>query len=293
MTSRKKYRAASFFHTRLLSIVSITLALFILGGIALVQIAGWQIERKVKEQISFTLLLPITNTEKQNAETCKNLEAKPFVKAVRYISADEAAKELETELGENPSNVLGYNPLQPMVEVNLKSEYTHTDSLALVEEEMSNMNTDVGLTYREDLLNQVQRNMNTWRIVLWVLGALMLIVCFIQINNTTRLVIYGKRMQIRTMSLVGATPGFIQRPIIGQSVLDGLIGALLSVVVWGIVIIVAKSYLFPDILSYLPWLHLLLGGVVILVLGTIISALTSWRATRKYIRMDSGKIYLI
>lgn len=293
MKSRRKPRRASFFHTRLLSIVSIALALFILGGIALVQIAGWQIEKKVKEQISFTLLLPVPNTADENTTICNEIAAKPYVKEVRYISPEQAAKELESELGENPTEVLGYNPLQAMVEVNLQSDYANPDSLKMVENEMKPYNENVGLNYRADLLKQVQENMITWQYILWILAAALLVFSFIQINNTTRLVIYGKRLQIRTMSLVGATSGFIQRPIIGQSMADGFMGALVSILMWAGVFPLCEFYLLPDILTYFDWIQVAIAAAAILLIGAGISAITSWRATRRYIRMDKGKIYLI
>ncbi len=121
----------------------------------------------------------------------------------------------------------------------------------------------------------------------------MLVVCYLQINNTTRLVIYSKRMQIRTLSLVGATPGFIQRPIIWGGIVNGIIGAVLAVSLLAIGVYMAEQYLIPEIMKFFPYHYLLMGAVALVLVGIVISWLTSWRATRKCIRMDSGLIHLI
>lgn len=293
MTQKKKSRSTAFFHTRLLSIVSIMLTLFILGGVGLAKIGGNQIENQVKEQISFTLLLPQGNSEAQNSEIYSYISKQPFVRSCKFISPENAAQDLEKELGENPVDVLGYNPLQSQIEINLKADYTHPDSLTKVENTLRRWNADAGLTYRQDLLQQVCRNMHTWELILLCVAIIQLIISYIQINNTTRLIIYSKRFQIRTMSLVGATPWFIQRPIVGQSMLDGLLGGLLSVGLWCLCLWAIQIYAFTEIMNYLPSHQLLILAATLVILGILISAFTSWLAARKYIRMNNGKINLI
>lgn len=293
MTNRMKHRSAAFVHTRILSIVSITVALFILGGIALVNIAGREIENQVKEQFTFTILLPVGQTDSDGISLSQEIASRPYVKAVKFISATQAAIELSKELGENPVDVLGFNPLQPMLEVHLHSDYICQDSLNVIKKDMGDLDADASINYRSDLLMQVQKNMSVWQLILWILAATMLVVCYLQINNTTRLVIYSKRMQIRTLSLVGATPGFIQRPIIWGGIVNGIIGAVLAVSLLAIGVYMAEQYLIPEIMKFFPYHYLLMGAVALVLVGIVISWLTSWRATRKCIRMDSGLIHLI
>ena len=49
---------------------------------------------------------------------------------------EQAVKELEEELGENPETFLGFNPLQASIEVKLHSEYANADSLQLIEKKI-------------------------------------------------------------------------------------------------------------------------------------------------------------
>ena len=57
---------------------------------------------------------------------------------------------------------------------------------------------------------------------------LLLIVVIALINNTIRLAIYSKRFLIKTMQLVGATGGFIKRPFILRSILNGFLSGVIS-----------------------------------------------------------------
>ncbi len=48
------------------------------------------------------------------------------------------------------------------------------------------------------------------------------------VQNTIRLTVYARRREIRTMQLVGATPGFIRLPLLLEGVFHGVLGALLA-----------------------------------------------------------------
>ncbi|MFC4666212.1 cell division protein FtsX [Falsiporphyromonas endometrii] len=293
MTEGKKTRSHAFFHTRLLSILSVSMVLVIVGSLGLVEIVGMVIKDKVQEQISFNLLLDEDSTPEQDSLLCRKIKSEPFVSDMRYISKAEAAKALEDELGENPVQVLGYNPLQAEIQIHLKSEYAHPDSLGKIDEKIRIWNGVENLSYRQELFDVVHQNMVKVQYFLIAVTILLLIISFIQINNTTRLLIYGKRFQIRTLSLVGATPGFIRKPFVLKSMLDGVWSAILACLIIYGALSALKEWLFPDIYDYLPDIYLVELAGCLLLISVIVSALTSFMAARRYIRMDGSKMHLI
>ena len=133
MSVNKKVRKLSFFNSRMTSIISIALVLFLLGLILLMGLLGNKLSVYVRENISFSIVLKDNQKETDAKRMQHNLEQMPFIKSTEYISKEQAAKELEEELGENPETFLGFNPLKPSIEVKLHSEYTHPDSLAMIE----------------------------------------------------------------------------------------------------------------------------------------------------------------
>ena len=67
----------------------------------------------VKENLSFSIVLKDNQKETEIKKMQKSLDALPFIKSTEYISKEQAAKELEEELGENPEIFLGFNPYRP------------------------------------------------------------------------------------------------------------------------------------------------------------------------------------
>lgn len=56
------------------------------------------------------------------------LKEKKYSKRVEFVTKEESAMELKTELGEDFISVLGYNPLSNSIRVKVKNEYLNTDS---------------------------------------------------------------------------------------------------------------------------------------------------------------------
>ncbi len=204
MADNKKVSAVSFFHSRFTSIISIALVLFLMGLIILMGLLGNKLSVYVKENMSFSIVLKDNVGDLDVKRMQKNLESLPYIKSTEYISKEQAARELEDELGENPENFLGFNPLQASIEVKLHSEYANPDSLKLIENKIKNYTSVSELLYRKDMMELVQHNMKRVGLVLLGLAAILMIISFVLISNTIRLLIYSKRFLIHTMRLVGA-----------------------------------------------------------------------------------------
>ena len=75
-------------------------------------------------------------------------------------------KEVMIELGENPEDVLGVNPLQSSIEVKLKADYANTDSLAVIEKNLRGQVIVSDILYQKDLIQSVYDNMSSIGLVL-------------------------------------------------------------------------------------------------------------------------------
>jgi cell division transport system permease protein len=119
---------------------------------------------------------------------------------------------------------------------------------------------------------------------------LLLIVVIALINNTIRLAIYSKRFLIKTMQLVGATGGFIRRPFVARGVLNGFISGVIAIVLLSGVMYSIKSNL-PEFFELQNFnVYGILFGLVVL-LGILISWVSTSLAVRKFLRMQSGDLY--
>lgn len=279
-------------NTRVIAIISIALPLLILGWVVVIKLAQLQLDKQVREEVTFTLLLQADTTPEEAQALLQNISKEPFVKEAKYISPEMAAIELEKEMGENPQNVLGYNPLQPSIEVHLKAQYTSPEKLPAIDKQIRTWRGVDNLTYRGDMLEVVDMRLRQFSQILLILSGLLLLIAIIQVNNTTHLLIYTRRFLIRTMTLLGAKKMFISRPFIGYSVLNGFWGGLLATCLVGFSIWFLQHAQGPDLLQFLPHSHLMLLAVSLPAIGMILSAITAFFSTAKYIRMESGKLIL-
>ena len=292
MAENKKVSSVSFFNSRLTSVISISLVLFLLGLILLIGMLGNKLSVYVKENLSFSIVLKDNQKETEIKKMQKSLDALPFIKSTEYISKEQAAKELEEELGENPETFLGFNPLQASIEVKLHSEYANPDSLQVIEKKIRNYTSVSELLYRKDMMEMVHNNMKRLGLILLTLAAVLMIISFVLISNTIRLLIYSKRFLIHTMKLVGATSGFIRRPFVKYNIVSGIFASILAI----LMLTGALYYLQNELKGFIQILDmqtLLLVYVAVFALGIVLSVIATIFDVNKYLRMGVDKLYYI
>lgn len=292
MAENKNISSVSFFHSRFTSVMSIALVLFLMGLICLMGLLGNKLSIYVKENMSFSIVLKDNIKDMEVKRIQKSLDALPFIKSTEYISKEQAAKELEEELGEKPETFLGFNPLQASIEVKLRSQYANPDSLKMIEHKIQSYTSVSEMLYRRDMMEMVQHNMKRIGLILLGLAIVLTIISFVLISNTIRLLIYSKRFLIHTMQLVGATPGFIRTPFIRYNVVSGIIAAILAICLLTGALYYLQSELtgFIQILD-IPTLLIVYGAV--LVMGIILSICATFVSVNKYLRMSFDKLYYV
>ncbi len=288
---RKQKGTPSFTHSRVISIISISMVLFLLGIVTMLGLVGSGLKTYVRESLNFTLLLSPEAEPSEIALMESKLRKEPFVRDIKYHSKEEALKELTDELGESPEAFLGWNPLSPTFEITLSEAYvTNKDSIQVVEQKLNDYVLTQSLSYKQDLVERLNNNIQTLTIVMIVLAALLLLISIVLINNTIRLLIYSRRFIIYTMRLVGATPRFIRRPFVRYNIWSGVMASIIAIGFLG--------WLWYHLVTTYPLMHSVLTiektyivASIVLVLGILISWFSASGAVSKYLRMDVNKLY--
>jgi cell division transport system permease protein len=282
----------SFFTSRLTSIISIALALFLSGLVFFTLLMGNKLASFVKENITFSIVLQDDASQADAQAMQTRLAAEPYTKSTRYISKEQALDELIEELGDNPETFLGYNPLHASVEINLHAAYTHPDSLVRLEKQLKSLSTVSDLLYRRDMMEAVHVNLTRFGLILSALAFILLIISFVLVSNTIRLLIYSKRFLIHTMKLVGATGAFIRRPFLRYNIVNGIVAAVLSLLLMAATFYYMQSEWdgFVDILD-MQSLVLIAGSI--LLLGILLSAVATLFAVNRYLRMTLDKMFYL
>ena len=292
MAARKVKNTISFFNSHLISVISISLVLYLLGLILIMGFLGNELSHYVKENIAISVVLTEDLPNEKLLGMQDELSHQPFVKSIEYISKEQAFLEMEQELGANPETFLGFNPFRASFEVKLKSEYTHPDSLLMIEKSLFSQVSVTEVQYPKDMMHTVNQNIRRIGFVLFILLFVLIAISFVLINNTVRLLIYSKRFIIYTMRLVGATSSFIRKPFLRHNVVTGLISGILAIILLGASLYYLKVE-FMNIADILNNETLFLIFLIVFMSGIILSVVAAYFAVNRYLRMSHRKMFYV
>lgn len=276
----------------LISLMSIMLVLFVLSLFSSLVLFANKISDYIKENIGFEIVMNKGVKEKDIIDFQHVLDKKEYVKSTEYISQEEATRRLTEDLGEDILDWLGdvENPLLPSIDVRFKSEYANNDSIAKIEKWVMRNKNVKEVYFQKSLINSIDKNVNKIAAVLLLVGAALLIMAITLIGHTVRLSVYSKRFVVRSMQLVGATESFIIKPFLKSFVIQGIIGSVLSLALLSIFLYRVMRDV-PELASLTGFGSFAVIYISVLVLGVLLTTLSTLFAMRKYLRADIDDLY--
>jgi len=257
----------------LLSILTIASGLLIAAVTALSLYNINATVKRLPEKVSMMVYLKDNLSREKMERIMDAVKKNASVETVKYISKDEALKELKTVF-KDASYILeglGENPLHDLVEIRLKGEGAGPETAKRLALEMEKIEGVDDVEYGEKFLTSLY----SFGVGVRAVGILFIIVMFGGVifvcYSTVKILFYRKKEEIETYKLLGATRGFIRAPFIIEGAAIGLCGGFLSLV--GILslhyivflklslsIPLFKAIIFPINLSpLLPLIGFLLG----------------------------------
>lgn len=276
-------------------VISITLALFVVGLFGLLLIYSQQLEVQVRQNIRMQVYLKSNVSETQRLEIKNKLLAFEFVskdeaRGLTFISKEEAARKFIAETGEDFTNFIGENPLRDAYLVGIDPTYHSHEQMEVIKADLQKMNGVFQVFYVEGLIEAVNDNVTKIGLVLASLILILLVTVALLINNTLRIALFSQRFLIRSMQLVGAKKWFIQRPFLIRAAGYGLLsGCVASCVIWLLSDYAQKSITDLKVLHHQEQFMLLL--VVLLVMGIVMAVLSTFFSIRKYLKMSLEELY--
>ncbi len=276
----------------LISLMSIMLVLFVLSLFSSLVLFANKISDYIKENIGFEIVMNKGVKEKDIIDFQHVLDKKEYVKSTEYISQEEATRRLTEDLGEDILDWLGdvENPLLPSIDVRFKSEYANNDSIAKIEKWVMRNKNVKEVYFQKSLIHSIDKNVNKIAAVLLLVGAALLIMAITLIGHTVRLSVYSKRFVVRSMQLVGATESFIIKPFLKSFVIQGVIGSVLSLALLSIFLYRVMRDV-PELASLTGFGSFAVIYISVLVLGILLTTLSTLFAMRKYLRADIDDLY--
>jgi len=286
----KKYQKRSLIKNYISLTIIITFVLFFVGFIGLVLLNTKKVADYFKEQIVMTVYLEDSSKDIEITQLQKKLLLNNATKKINFITKEDAAENFSNEIGENFIEFLGYNPLLNSIDIYFNASFINNAFLKKTSKNIKENNFVNEVIFDEPLVNILNNNIRKISYLLITISFLFLFIAFLLINSSIRLTIYSKRFVIKTMQLVGAKKYFIQKPFLIQHFKIGLISSIFA--------IIALIFLFYQLNNYFPELkisesknEIIFTFTSILLIGTSISLISTFFASKKYLNLKTEKIY--
>jgi len=274
-----------------MAILGVTIVLFFVGVFGWLLLNASRYTEELKEDIKLQVYLRRSATQADVDTLMQYIKSRPYTKVVEYIDKETAKKQWMDKGETDFQELLEENPLPASIDFNLKNDYVQKDTIAAIKADMEQRQLVVeSVKYPAFVVEKMGSSVRVGLIAFAALAALFCILSIILIDNTIRLAMYSNRFLIKTMQMVGATRGFIARPLNMRAILNGAIAALVAIgLIYGLMLL--SEYFLP----YLRDLRdnskvVILFGFLIL-LGISITLFSTYRSVVKYLKMKLDELY--
>ncbi|MBX2843322.1 MAG: permease-like cell division protein FtsX [Flammeovirgaceae bacterium] len=280
-------------------LVSISTALFMIGLFCLLVILANNLTYNLKKDIEIQVFLKSELTNEERSELVNQLQSKEYIlkndgkAAVRYLSKENAAKQLIEDTGEDFIEFLGENPLRDSYIIILSQTYQTNENMDFVKLDLESHSQvfEVAFTRNlKELILSINDNIKRVGLILVILVGMLLFTVVILINNAIKLALFSQRFLIRSMQLVGATPYFIKKPFLLRAILQGCLGGGIAIAFLSILLFLTKPFL-DGFESNLNLIEISIVFLSIIIIGISISYFSAYSAVSKYLKLKLDELY--
>lgn len=273
----------------IMSIVGVSLVLILMGVLGWIGINYSKLADYFRESVPVQVFLRETTTETEKDQLVAQVKALPYIKNYNYKDKATAMKEWKAMGNEDFTQFIDTNILPRSIEMNLQSKFVVADTLKKIESifKASPYVTDV--KYPQNVVGNMTILTKIGLALLAVAILLAVIVIFL-IDNTIRLAMFSNRFLIKTMQMVGATRGFIAKPMTIRALINGSISAAIAIAACWITLVTLEGWV-PELKAVHDSRLLLLLALLLLLLGVAISVFSTYRSVIKYLKMKLDDLY--
>lgn len=290
----KKKKIGSY--PNIMIIISLTAALFLIGFCAMLVVQSKKLVSIIRENIDVSVFVDKSISEAGRDSILMEVRQKPYVQTlgdsadITFVSKEQAAQEFMEGTKEDFTAFLGENPLRDSYRVKVQEDYFEEAKLKAIQQDLEKINGVYEVVYQENLADAINKNITKLYIVLASFALVMLVIIVLLINNTIKLAIYSQRFLIRSMQLVGATNGFIQRPFLIRGATQGIVSALIA----SFFLIILEQVAVRNVegmaqLQQYDKLAFVL--VMIVILGILVGVVSTTQSLHRYLKMSLDELY--
>lgn len=276
--------------THMLTSGTMAMTLFIFGGFLLIQdnlqslLKGWGNQIQIFAYLDNSLASP------DRQKLLAAIRSYPEVESVRFVSREEAWEKFKKSMGSQSGLLEGLQAeiLPSSFEIVLKMPYRSHTSIGDVVKRLRGLGGIGDVEYPEEWLEKLSLIVLGVQWAKWILGGFLFVATLLIIGNTVKLAILARKDEIEIMQLVGASAGLIQAPFVVEGMIQGIVGASISLLLLWLLFLLLSTQLpsFLGIFAVRDQIHFLnaQGSVLLLVLGWLLGACGSLFSLKRFLK---------
>jgi cell division transport system permease protein len=275
-----------------------TITLAVIAGTILTQAVLRTSLKSIEDKVDVTIYFTTTAPENQIFEMRDSIKKFPEVAEVSYISANDAiaafrAKHQDDYLTIQALDELDENPLGASLTIKARSTAQYESIVnilkgdsVLAKDNASIIDT-INYNKNKDVIDRLTALIAGARRLGIIVTAVLVLISIVITFNTIRLTIYFAREEISVMRLVGADNRYIRGPFMIEGIVYGAVSTLITVVLFFFITLwFGKSmtdFLGLNLFSYYLR-NIFQIFIIILLSGAILGSISSFLATRRYLK---------
>jgi len=289
----EKYTKRGIRNSYISTIVGISLVLFLIGIVLSGSMALSSIQHQAKENIQCDVFFKAEIKDADIQQIQSSIKAWKEINRVWFVSSERAIEEFTGEGSEDIRALFEEeNPLPPSLCFNPSASFATKKGLKKIQDKLLRTFPEMvdEVSYDAASVERINLGFKQFAVIFLSVALLLIVIAVAMINNTIRMALYSRRFTIKTMQLVGATGSFIRRPFLQQSVGNGILSAVIALLLL-VTVFFALNNVLETIEITFSLLNLIILSGSLLFMGVFITFASTWFALSKYLRIKLDKLY--
>ncbi len=256
----------------------------------------------INSKIDISIYLKDSVTEDQRNHFIAELSGLENVEAIEYLSKDQVLEQYREDNKDNIDLLLAIsqtdNPLPATIKIDPVDPSKNEEIKQVVENQENLKLQSDDTSYSGDRKEAIDKITHATSVLqravligIIVFGVISMLIIF----NTIQMAIFNRREELRIMRLLGATPWYIRGPFIVETMVYGIISAIISIMLGNSLFTIQDQAFAANSLGLLDMSYAseyfadnfwkFFGGL--LLAGMTIGAISALIATKRYLKMSN------
>jgi cell division transport system permease protein len=272
----------------------LALSLFVIGNTLFVGMSANEIIENIEKNVNISIYFKNSVTEEEIMQIKSDLEKRPELASVAYISkesalekfskdneSNEVISEALDEIGENPlfsslvltaSNQASYEPLVKYVENNFQEEIDR-----------------INYGKNKMVIEKLGRSTAMMQKIGLSFGLIFILIAVLVTFSAIRMSLYTRKREFDIMRLVGASNLYIRIPSIVEGIMYGLTASIIAIIFIAITtyggIPMAQGVMPKEQMMSFYFESIWKIGLIVVFAGVTIGVVSSFISIRKYLKI--------